>query len=110
MNKYIIEVYTNWCGEDDTFCAIAEHDSDEDLNNIAAMLSYDNFSQFSGFNAILEEMFPEVEDEEYTDEMIAEATDEEGEYYGYTIHEATDDELEYWEDYELVYDGSKKTI
>lgn len=110
MNKYIIDVYTNWCGEDDTFCAIADSDSNEDLNNIAAMLSYDNFAQFSGFTTILEELFPEVEDEEYTDEMIKEAMDIEGDYYGFTIREATDEELEYWEDYELVYDGSQETI
>lgn len=110
MNKYMIEVYTNWCGEDNYFTAIASSDTDPELHNAAASLSYNNFSEFSGINGVLEELFPEVEDEEYTDEMVAQAADQEGEYYGYTIREITDDEEEYWDDYELAYDAREKIV
>jgi len=107
MKKFIIEVYTNWCGEEETFTAIAPDDFDEGLNNAAAETAYENFIQFNGREEILRELFPD--EEEYTDEMENEVNAVESEYFGYSIQEV-DDTFEYWEEHELIYDASEEDV
>lgn len=105
MKRFLINVYTNWCGEDQTFCAYANDDSE--LDDIANNLSYENFSSFSGLEGILEELFPDVE--EYTDEMYDTAARIEGEYYGHNIEEWDESrDEEEWDWYDLVYDEREK--
>lgn len=44
MKRFLIHVDTNWCGEEDTFRAVAE--SEIELWDIAEQLAYDNFYSF----------------------------------------------------------------
>jgi len=104
MKKFIIRVYTNWCGEDNEYTAIAE--SEQLLKPIAEDLAYENFSFFGGPGEILEELFPE--EEEYTEKMEAEAAEIESEYYGYSIEEWDENIDDDWEWYRLIYDQSKE--
>lgn len=108
MKRFLINVYTSWCGEENDFVAIAESRLSDGLESAAGYAAYENFSGFSGIDAILEEMFPD--EEEYTDEMFDEAAKIEGDYYGYSIEEwdETRDEEE-WSWYELIYDESNGT-
>jgi hypothetical protein len=103
MKRFLITVYTNWCGEDNTYAAWAESEFDNDLEMTAVDLAYNNFCEFGGSDAILHDLFPETT--EYTEEQYDEAANCETEYYGHTIEEW--DELrpeEEWDWYELVYD------
>lgn len=103
VKKFIIDCFTNWCGEENSFAAFAEDELD--LNVIAAETAYENFLSYSGFEGVLEEMFPD--EEEYTDEMIKEAEDNEGEYYYYTIREVDEDDEDMIEEFnslDLIYD------
>ena len=102
MRRFLINIETNWCGEDNTYSAYAK--TEEELEDLAEKLAYDNFSSSNGFEEILSELFPDVD--EYTDEMNDQAAEVESGYYGYSITEwDKDDPEEEWEDYELVYDG-----
>ena len=102
MSRFLIECYTNWCGEDNTFSAIAN--TEIELEDTAAMLSYENFSSFDGIEAILEELFPDAEGK-YTDSEIDKAVSVKEDYYGYTIREWDETRPEEeWDWYELVYD------
>ena len=60
MKRFLLEVSTNWCGEDNTYSAYAE--TEQELVDILSEKAYENFSDFGGFDMILEELFPEVED------------------------------------------------
>lgn len=102
--KFLIQVTTNWYGMDQTYAAIAEDESD--LEKLAEELAFNNFSDFDCMSDILEELFPNVEYGEYSDDQRDEAAGIEGEYYGYTIEEYEDPEEE-WEWYEIVYDCTK---
>lgn len=106
--KVIIEVSTNWCGEDNNFSAIVNEDyeNDEVFMGICEELAFENFNDFDGLYAIVEELYPDFEGE-YTEEMIQEAANVEEEYYTYKILE-DEDYIEYWDDYPLVYDVTNK--
>lgn len=109
MKRFLLEVSTNWCGEDNTYSAYAE--TEQELVDILSEKAYENFSDFGGFDMILEELFPEVEDNEYTEEMIHEAGEVEGEYYfGHIVEWDEERDDEEWGDYDLVYDGRTKQI
>ncbi len=73
MNKYIINVYTNWAGTEEGYAAIAENE--EDLYGIADQLAYDNFLESRGPENLIEELFPGKSYVEDLDE------DEEAKYY-----------------------------
>lgn len=107
MNRYLLRVDTNWCGEDNTYGVICSNPDDPDLMNFFQLKAYDNFNDFGGFEKLLEEMFPEVEDGEYTDSQMDEAAEFEGDHYGWTIDKFEGDEEE-WEWYEIIYDESEK--
>ena len=105
--RYILEVSTNWCGEHNEYAVISNSDTNEDLLGLAQMMAYDNFSNFGGWESVLEELFPEVEEGEYTKEQEDEASEVEGEYYEWSISgfEGNDEEFGW---YELVYDIADK--
>lgn len=109
MKRFLINTYTVWCGEEQTFAAIAEDALS--LESVAEEAAYENFNNYSGtgIDEILEDLFPDVEGD-YTDEMVAEAAEVEGDYYGYFIEEwdETRDEHE-WSWYDLIYDESNGT-
>ena len=103
--RFLITVNTAWCGEDNTYSAIAN--SEIELHDIAAQLAYDNFQSFDGLQGILEQNYEPNEDGEYSDEDIDCASLEEGEYYGYIIEEFEGDDEEFgW--YDLVYDCTEE--
>lgn len=106
MPRFLINVWTEWCGMDQTYAAIANDEAE--LLCLASELAYENFSTFDCFTTLLEDNFPEVEDGEYTDEMQEEMAEIEGEYYGSDIEpwDETRPEEE-WDWYELVYDNTK---
>ena len=104
MKRWLINVETNWCGMDNTYSAYAEFE--ENLYEIAQQLAYENFESFGGFDPILEELFPEVEDGEYTEEMQEVAGEIEGDYYDYYIQSWDESRPEEeWDWYDCVYDG-----
>lgn len=57
MKRFLIHVDTNWCGEEDTFRAVAE--SEIELWDIAEQLAYDNFYSFGHDQDIAEERIRE---------------------------------------------------
>lgn len=103
MNKYILHVDTNWCGEDNDYAIICSNPDHKDIQDFCQMRAYENFADFSGIQGILEELFPDSE--EYTEEQENEAIEVENDYYGFTLEEfnGTDEE---WDWYELIYDES----
>ena len=77
MKRFLIHVDTNWCGEEDTFRAVAE--SEIELWDIAEQLAYDP---------------DEMTDEDW-DEMWSRI--DETAYYSFSIEECEDDEE--WNEY-----------
>ena len=107
LNKYLVKVETNWCGEDNTYSAIVDDERWLEFEGFCQDLSYTNFSDYSGFDGVLEDLFPDHEyGEEYSDEEIEEAYQEEPNYYSYTIEPFEGDDEE-WNWYDLVWDNSK---
>ena len=101
MKRFLLNVSTNWCGEDNTYAAYAE--SEDELYDLLDELAYENFSDFGGFEKVLEELFPDVEPGDYTEEMYKEAAEIEGEYYYGSIEEWDETRSEEeWNEYELV--------
>ena len=108
MKKFIIEVSTAWCGEDNQFGAFAE--SEAELYDIADALAFDNFSDFSGREAIAEELFS-VSYDDLTDEQIEEIDCVEAEYYYSNIREVEDDnDAELFDNLEIVYGNEEEEI
>jgi hypothetical protein len=109
MKRFLINVYTNWCGEEQDFAAYAKDAFEIEL--IAAEASYENFDNYpgTGFGAVLEELFDTTDSEDLTEEELNEAYKAEGDYYGYSITEwdETRDEEE-WNSYTLIYDGREE--
>ena len=105
FKKYLLTVHTNWCGEDATYGVITDNEDDPDLMESAQILAYDNFESFDGSSAILEELFPEVEDNEYSEDQYEEAVSVECEYYGWSLIEFEGDEEE-WSWYDLVFNNN----
>lgn len=96
MKRFLIHVDTNWCGEEDTFRAVAE--SEIELWDIAEQLAYDNFYSFGHDQDIAEE--EGYDPDEMTDEdwdKLWETVDE-SQYYNFTIEEFEGDDEE-WEEY-----------
>ena len=67
MKRFLIHVDTNWCGEEDTFRAVAE--SEIELWDIAEQLAYDNFYSFGHDQDIAEECEDDEEWNEYSGEI-----------------------------------------
>lgn len=86
MKRFLIHVDTNWCGEEDTFRAVAE--SEIELWDIAEQLAYDNFYSFGHDQDIAEEegYDPDEMTDEDWDEMWSRI--DETAYYSFSIEEA----------------------
>lgn len=95
MKRFLIHVDTNWCGEEDTFRAVAE--SEIELWDIAEQLAYDNFYSFGHDQDIAEEegYDPDEMTDEDWDEMRSRI--DETDYYSFSIEECEDDEE--WNEY-----------
>jgi len=109
MKRFLINLSTNWCGEDQDYSAWAEDEFELEAHANLDVHSYDNFDSFGGFEAMLEEMYGTSDRDELTDEQITEAENNEGSYYSYTIEPWDEDrDEEEWKWYELIYDGREK--
>ena len=101
MKRFLLNVSTEWCGEENTYAAYAK--SEDELYELLDELAYENFLEFGGLENILKELFPDVEPEDYTDEMYEEAAKIGGEYYYGNIEEWDETRSEEeWNEYELV--------
>ena len=101
MKRFLLNVGTEWCGENNTYAAYAE--SKDELYDLLDELAYENFSSFGGFEKVLEQLYPNVKEGEYTEEMYNEAADVEPEYYHGYIEEWDETRSEEeWNEYELV--------
>jgi hypothetical protein len=111
MKRFLIICETNWCGEEQTYSAWAENDSEPQFQEAVQSAAYDNFTAYpgTGFTAVIDEMFGTENEEDLTKNQLEEAYEAESEYYNSTIEEwdETRDEEE-WDWYELIYDGREK--
>ena len=102
MKRFLLNVSTEWCGEDNTYAAYVK--SEDELYEILDELAYENFLSFGGIKKVLEQLYPNVEEGEYTEEMYNEAASVEHEYYFGNIEEWDETRSEEeWNEYELVY-------
>lgn len=107
MKRFLLNVSTEWCGEENTYAAYAK--SEDELYELLDELAHENFLEFGGLENILKELFPDVEPEDYTDEMYEEAAKIRGEYYYGNIEEWDETRPEEeWNDYELVRDDDEE--
>lgn len=90
MKKFIINCGTCWCGTDNSFRALAK--SEEDLDDLAIDLAYDNFCSYCDTSDILEDLGYDIDD--LSDEEIEDILDhiDESMYYQYSIDECDDEE------------------
>ena len=90
LTKFIITCSTIWCGTENQFRALAK--SEQDLDELAYGLAYDNFCSYCDTSDILEDLGYDSED--LTDEEIDEILEDvdESMYYYYDIRECEDDE------------------
>lgn len=103
MPRFLINCWTAWCGEDETFAAIADYE--EQLSDVLDNCAYDNYLEGTGPDGILTEVYPDIDPEDLTDEERDEALENEGGYYGGSIEEWDETRPEEeWGWYELVYD------
>lgn len=96
MKRFLIHVSTAWCGEEDTFRAVAENELD--LYEIADELAYENFQSYGCESSVAEEWGydpDEMEDKDW-DELWEKTS--ECDYYSSYIEEFIGDEEE-WESY-----------
>ena len=101
MKRYLIHVYTNWCGMDNFYSL--ETDSEiHELHDDVQLIAYENFQSFGCDEYVMEELFPGVSSEDYTDEMWDIYNDSESEYYSYDIEEFEGSDEEFNE-YESIW-------
>ena len=98
MKRYLVHVCTNWCGMDNYYALETDSEIDTLLDEIQ-MIAYENFQSFGCAIYVKEELFPDVDSGDYTDEMWDIYNDVEGEYYSYTIEEfeGSDEEFDEYE-------------
>lgn len=86
MKRYLIHVSTAWCGMDNSYALETDLEIDTLLDEIQ-MIAYENFQSFGCDALVMEELFPDVDTEDYTDEMWDTYNEVEGEYYSFTVNE-----------------------
>ena len=101
MKRYLIHVSTNWCGMDNSYSLETDSEIDE-LYDDVQMVAYENFQSFGCDEYVMEELFPGVSSEDYTDEMWDIYNDSETEYYSYNIEEFEGSDEEF-NDYERIW-------
>lgn len=94
MKRYLIHVSTAWCGMDNSYALETDSEIDELFDDIQTV-AYDNFQSFDCDKYVMEELFPGVSSEDYTDEMWDVYNDVESEYYFFNIEdfEGSDEEF-----------------
>jgi hypothetical protein len=102
--KYILNVGTSWCGENNEFAIITDNADSPQLNNFCELTAYENFCEFEGSKGVLEDLFPDVVDEEYSDEQIDEASSEEHNYYSWNIELYNEEDHGSFDWYELIWE------
>lgn len=95
MKRFLIHVSTHWCGEEDTFRAVAE--SESDLWDLAEQLAYDNFYSYGHDQDIAEEEGYDPDEMEEGDWDKLWSRVDENAYYSSSIEECEDDEE--WNEY-----------
>ena len=86
MKRYLIHLSTAWCGMDNSYSL--ETDSEfYELYDDVRMAAYENFQSFGCDEYVMEELFPGVSWDDYTDEMRDIYNDSESKYYFYDIEE-----------------------
>lgn len=97
MKRFLIHVFTNWVGMNETFRA--EANSELELEDLANELAYDNFESYGCERYVAEELGYDPEDmtSDEWDEVYDTISD--GDYYNYYIEEFTGTEEE-WSEYE----------
>lgn len=107
--KFIIEVSTAWCGEDNQFGALAEDESE--LWDIVDSVAYNNFTDFDGAKRVAEELFPDVDFEDLTEDQRDEISEVEGDYYFSSIRKVEDDnDAEFFDNLEIIYGNEEEEI
>lgn len=98
MKRYLVHVSTAWCGMDNSYALETDSETNELLDDIR-MIAYDNFQSFGCDVLLMEELFPDVDTEDYTDEMWDTYNNVESEYYFYNIEEfkGSDEEFNEYE-------------
>ena len=105
MKKVILRVETNWCGESQEYAAIICDECIDDFYTRANELAYENFCDFGGFEAMMEENFEkENEDDEWSPEQLQEGYELESSYYSYDVEDYDENSHGEWDWYDLVYD------
>lgn len=101
MKRYLIHVHTNWCGMNHSYSL--ETDSEiYELHDDVQLVAYENFQSFGCDLYVMEELFPGVNLDDYTDEMWDIYNDSESEYYSYDIEEFEGSDEEFNE-YESIW-------
>ena len=98
MKRYLVHVSTAWCGMDNSYALETDSEIDELLDDIQTV-AYDNFQSFGCDEYVMEELFPGISSEDYTDEMLDAYNDAESEYYFFNIEdfEGSDEEFNEYE-------------
>lgn len=94
LQRFIITVTTNWCGMDQKYAALAEHESD--LDDVAEQLAYDNFNDNGCWEDIAEEEGYDPSEMSDEDWGTLQGRVDESAYYSYCVEEFTGTEEE-WE-------------
>lgn len=106
MKRFLIHVSTHWCGEEDTFRAVAE--SESDLWDLAEQLAYDNFYSYGHDQDIAEEEGYDPDEMEKGDWDELWSRVDENAYYSSSIEECEDDEE--WNEYSGEIYGEDKVL
>lgn len=102
--KVIVHLYTNWCGEDNYFSAII-CDNCKSFEDYCQGRSYENFTDFDGFDSMMYDEFGEPEDDDigYTEEQINAGYAAEDAYYGYEYSDYDEEVDGDWDWFDLDY-------
>ena len=101
MKRYLIHLSTAWCGMDNSYSLETDSEIDE-LYDDVQIAAYENFQSIGCDEYVMEELFPGVSSEDYTDEMWDIYNDSETEYYSYNIEEFDGSDEEF-NDYEKIW-------
>lgn len=99
MKQFLIHVGTNWCGMNNTFRTMAENE--DDLNEIANQLAYENFHSYGCEDDIAIEFGYDPDNMEDEDWNELWENVNKSDYYYYNIEEFIGNYKE-WEEYDEI--------
>lgn len=102
MKRFLIHVSTNWCGMDAIYRGVA--DSEDDLDDIAWELAYENFESYEGVNLMAEDngYDPETMENDDWDKLYEEVS--ECDYYNGYVEPFTGTDEEWEEIGGIIYE------